>query len=214
MVGHGEPHLREQGAALEEAVRTAAQARRDDAAAKGPRLVDHLDVRGGAQVDHHHRRAVKRHGRHGVCHAVCAHLRRVVVVHGQAALDAGAHHHGALAAHALGHLGPGGCERGHHAGDDGVVDAGQLQAAQGELGEQHLMELVGGVCRAGGDCPAHPHLAVLEEACGGLGVADVDCKKHGIPPGGAARVHVGSMVPHDGSSTVTKPLREGTRMTQ
>ena len=103
---------------------------------------------------------------------------------------------------------------GHHAGDDGVVDAGQLQAAQGELGEQHLMELVGGVCRAGGDCPAHPHLAVLEEACGGLGVADVDCKKHGIPPGGAARVHVGSMVPHDGSSTVTKPLREGARMTQ
>ena len=72
--------VRQLSAVSEQRVGRGLHARRDNAAAEAAVAIDDLDVRGRSEVDHHHRRPVKRPGRHRVGHPVGADLAGVGVI--------------------------------------------------------------------------------------------------------------------------------------
>lgn len=155
--------------------------RRDAPSDVGAALVDHVDVGGGAKIDHDARCAVQRGRRRGVGDAVGSHLRRVGRVDACNGRGLTAHDHQARA-HVSGHALPFAHELRHHAGKRDGVDAAQVQAVFVEIAEQADVQFVFGERAVRGHAPCVYKLVAVKEAECGLGVAHIDGQKHGRLP--------------------------------
>ena len=157
---------------------------RDDAAGERAVAVDHFHISGGAEIDHHHGRAVQHARCHAVGDAVGADLARVGIVAGieQPGGVLGGAHHRAHADHLLGCLTPRLGERRDHRRQRHAADIVERDALGAEQRDELHAQLVARVQLVGGHAPAEAQLLVLIHAQNGLGVSHVYCQQHGAAP--------------------------------
>ena len=161
----------------EQRVGRSLHARRDNAAAEAAVAIDDLDVRGRSEVDHHHRRPVKRPGRHRVGHPVGTDLAGVGVIGVEKALGRlGIAHQRPRAGGVLDGLHPGLGQLGHHRGDRRGAHLGKIEALEGKQRGEDDAQLVGRRLPIGGDSPHRAQRIPRVDPDYGMGVTDVNSK--------------------------------------
>ena len=142
---------------------------------------DHVERRRGPEIHHDARAAVLLERSHAVDDAVGAHLRRIVVVHRHAGLDAGFDEQRARVEVALAHLAQGGVQRRHHRRNHDALHRADLEPVHGKQVAEEDAVLVHHLRLDGGNPPVREQAASarfgglgLENAQHRIGIAYVD----------------------------------------
>ena len=201
--GQRDLHPRQARGPAEERLGADLHARRDHAAQVLALGRDAVEGGGGAEVDDDHRAMGPLEAGHRVDDPIGADLARVLVEDAHPRLDAGADHQ-RLAPEGGAHEPRHGVgEGGDHAGDDGVIDAAEIDAAEREhLPNQHGV-LVGGARSRALAADVVQEAGALEDPEADVGVADVDDEEHG--PRTLQHSHARGL-DHLAVSTTTGPL--------
>ena len=146
-------------------------------AAEAAVAIDDLDVRGRSEVDHHHRRPVKRPSRHRIGHPVGADLAGVGIVGvEEPGGRLGVAHQRERAGGILDRLHPRTGQLGHHRGDRRGAHLAQVKFLEGEQRGEDDAQLVGRRLPIGGDSPHRAQRIPSVHPNYGMGVTDVNGK--------------------------------------